>query len=434
MPSAPEPGSGSSRRIPAVEVIRAKRDGSALTPEQIDAVVSGYARGEVAEEQMAALAMAVLLRGMDVEETARWTAAMVASGEVLDLDGLGPVVDKHSTGGVGDKTTLVLTPLLAACGAIVPQLSGRGLGHTGGTLDKLEAIPGWRADLGADRIRRQLGEVGAVVAAATDDIAPADRELYALRDVTGTVESVPLIASSILSKKLAEGTRSLVLDVKCGSGAFMPDLERGRELAEVLVAIGGRNGLRTRALLTDMSTPLGRAVGNALEVEEAVDVLRGGGPADVRELVLALAREALDVAGLSEVDPQAVLDSGRAHEQWCRIIRAQGGNPDAPLPWADQSEVVAATESGTLARLDAHRVGLAAWTLGAGRGRRQDAVQPGAGVRCLAKPGEHVERGQPLLELRTSTPDSLPAAREALHGTATAGPVDPGPTVLDVVR
>jgi thymidine phosphorylase len=436
MPSRPEPvGPDASRRIPAVEVIRAKRDGSALTPEQIDAVVAGYARGEVAEEQMAALAMAVFLRGMDIEETARWTAAMVASGDVLDLGELGrPAVDKHSTGGVGDKTTLVLTPLLTACGAVVPQLSGRGLGHTGGTLDKLEAIPGWRAELGADRIRRQLGEVGAVVAAATDEIAPADRALYALRDVTGTVESVPLIASSILSKKLAEGTRSLVLDVKCGSGAFMPDLERGRELAEVLVAIGRRNGLRTRALLTGMSTPLGRAVGNALEVEEAVAVLSGGGPGDVRELVLALAREALEMAGLPEVDPVVVLDSGRAHEQWCRIIRAQGGNPDAPLPRADQSEVVAATESGTLARLDARQVGRAAWTLGAGRGSGQDAVQPGAGVRCLAKPGDHVERGQPLLELRTSTPDSLPAARDALAGASTAGPGGPGPTVLDVVR
>ena len=436
MPSRSEPGGGgASPPIPAVEVIRAKRDGSALAPEQIDAVVAGYARGEVAEEQMAALAMAVLLRGMDAAETARWTAAMVASGEVLDLSGLDrPAVDKHSTGGVGDKVTLVLTPLLAACGAAVPQLSGRGLGHTGGTLDKLEAIPGWCAELDADRIRRQLGEVGAVVAAATGEIAPADRKLYALRDVTGTVESVPLIASSILSKKIAEGTRSLVLDVKCGSGAFMPDLERGRELAEVLVAIGRRNGLRTRALLTDMSAPLGRAVGNALEVDEAVEVLRGAGPGDVRELTLALAREALDLAGLSDVDPVAVLDSGRAHEQWCRIVRAQGGDPDAPLPRAEHSDVVAAPESGTLARLDARGVGLAAWSLGAGRARAGDTVQPAAGVRCLAKPGEHVDGGQPLLELRTSAPDSVPAARRALDGAITVGPGGPGPTVIDAVR
>lgn len=424
-----------ARRLSTVEVVRAKRDGAALSPEQIDAVVAGYARGDVAEEQMAALAMAILLRGMDAAETARWTAAMAASGEVLDLGGLDrPAVDKHSTGGVGDEVTLVLTPLLAACGAVVPQLSGRGLGLTGGTLDKLEAVPGWRAELSADRIRAQLGEVGAVIAAATADIAPADRKLYALRDVTGTVESVPLIASSILSKKLAEGARSLVLDVKCGSGAFMPDVERGRELAEVLVAIGRDNGLRTAALLTDMSVPLGRAVGNALEVAEAVEVLRGAGPQDVRELTLSLAREALELAGLSEVDPAAVLDSGRAHEQWCRIIRAQGGSPEAPLPRAELSEVVTAVESGTVSRLDAHDVGLAAWHLGAGRGRGRDAVDPGAGVRCLVKPGEHVDSGQPVLELRTSEPGSLPAAREALRGAITTGPASPGPVVLDAVR
>ena len=428
MPSPSDP-------VPAVEVIRAKRDGRALSGEQIDAVVAGYARGEVAEEQMAALAMAILLRGMDAAETARWTAAMVASGEVLDLGRLArPAVDKHSTGGVGDKTTLVLTPLLAACGAAVPQLSGRGLGHTGGTLDKLEAIPGWRADLGPERIRAQLAEVGAVIAAAGDELAPADRALYALRDVTGTVESVPLIASSILSKKLAEGTGSLVLDVKCGSGAFMPDVRRGRELAEVLVDIGRANGLRTRALLTDMSVPLGWAVGNALEVSEAVDVLRGGGPADVVELTLALAREALDLAGLSEVDPAEVLAAGGAHESWCRIVRAQGGDPDAELPRAELSEVVVAGESGTVAGIDAHKVGVAAWRLGAGRSRKEDPVQPGAGVRCLVERGEHADRGQPLLELHTSTPAALPAARELARDAVTFGPAEAGPLVLDVLR
>lgn len=419
----------------AIAAIRAKRDGAALSAEQIDTVVDGYTRGSVSEEQMAALAMAILLRGMDSAETGRWTAAMVASGETLDLGRLArPTVDKHSTGGVGDKITLVLTPLLAACGAAVPQLSGRGLGHTGGTLDKLESIPGWRADLGAERIRAQLAEVGAVVAAATDDLAPADRKLYALRDVTGTVESVPLIASSIMSKKIAEGTRSLVLDVKCGGGAFMPDVSRGRELAEVIVGIGRANGVRTSALLTDMSTPLGRSVGNAVEVAEAVDVLRGAGPPDVVEVTLALAREALALAGLSEVDPAAVLADGRAHAAWCRIIRSQGGNPEAELPRAEHVEVVTATESATIATLDAYRVGVAAWSLGAGRGHKEDSVQPGAGVRCLARPGEHVERGQPLLELHTDTPEALPAAREAVRDAITTGHAEPGPLVLDAVR
>lgn len=421
----------------AIDVIRTKRDGGRLTGPQIDWVVDAYTRGEVAEEQMSALAMAILLRGMDADETGRWTAAMVASGDTLDLDGVRrPTVDKHSTGGVGDKITLALTPLVATCGAAVPQLSGRGLGHTGGTLDKLESIPGWRANLSTDEIRERLDSVGAVVCAATEGLAPADRKLYALRDVTATVESVPLIASSIMSKKVAEGARSLVLDVKCGTGAFMTDITRARELAEALVSIGTANGLSTSALLTPMSAPLGRTVGNAVEVVEAVEVLRGGGPADVVELTVALAREMLAHAGLSDQDPARVLASGAAYETWCRMIAAQGGAPEAPLPAATHTHTVEAPEAGVLASLDAHAVGVAAWRLGAGRTRKEDAVQPGAGVLCHAKPGERVERGQPLLELRTDTTDAVTGALETLDGAFTIGEeqVTPDPLVLDAVR
>lgn len=420
-----------------LDVIRAKRAGKRLTGEQIDWTIGAYTRGEIADEQMSALAMAILLRGMDTAETARWTAAMAASGGTLDLAGLKrPTVDKHSTGGVGDKITLALTPLVAACGAAVPQLSGRGLGHTGGTLDKLESIPGWRATLSATEIRTQLDEVGAVVCAATEEIAPADRKLYALRDVTGTVESIPLIAASIMSKKVAEGVDSLVLDVKCGSGAFMRDRAQARELAEVLVDIGTSSGVRTSALLTGMSKPLGRAVGNALEVSEAVEVLRGEGPPDLVELTLALAREMLAAAGLSEKDPSEELASGRAYESWRRMIAAQGGDPDAPLPRATHVETVPAPRTGILAELDAYAVGIAASRLGAGRARKEDRVQPAAGVRCLAKPGEHVIEGRPLLELHTDTPDVVTSAVEALDGACTVqdDACPPTPLVLDVVR
>ncbi|MER7014054.1 thymidine phosphorylase [Saccharopolyspora sp. NPDC000359] len=420
----------------AVDVIRAKRDGGRLTDDQIDWVVDAYTRGQVADEQMAALAMAVLLRGMTPEETARWTAAMVASGEVLALDSVRkPTVDKHSTGGVGDKITLPLTPLVAACGAAVPQLSGRGLGHTGGTLDKLESIPGWRAQLSDAEVRAQLDDVGAVVCAATEGLAPADRKLYALRDVTGTVESIPLIASSIMSKKVAEGVQSLVLDVKCGSGAFMKDLDQARELATALVDIGTASGLRTSALITDMSVPLGRAVGNALEVAEAVDVLRGGGPPDVVELTLALAREMLDHAGLSDVDPAEALADGSAYDTWQRMIKAQGGDPDAELPRARHVDVITAPEGGVLAELDAFAVGLAAWRLGAGRARKEDDVEHAAGVLCLAKPGDRVTAGQPLLELHTDRPEAVPAAREALRGAYEISGADrrSTPLILDRV-
>jgi len=400
----------------AVDVIRTKRDGGRIPDDQIDWVIDAYTRGEVADEQMAALAMAILLNGMERAELARWTAAMIASGSTLDLSGVSrPTTDKHSTGGVGDKITLPLAPLVAACGAAVPQLSGRGLGHTGGTLDKLEAIPGWRASLTNDEFRAQLASVGAVVCAAGDELAPADRKLYALRDVTGTVESIPLIASSIMSKKIAEGSSALVLDVKVGSGAFMKDFASASELAQTMVSLGAANGVRTSALLTDMDTPLGRTAGNALEVAESVEVLAGGGPADVVELTLALAHEMLAGAGLSDVDPADALRDGRAMDVWRRMISAQGGDPDAPLPAAAEKHIVTAPASGVLARLDAYAVGLAAWRLGAGRARKEHPVSAGAGVVMLAKPGDAVTAGQPLLELHSDEPSRFDAALAALE-------------------
>ncbi|WP_132878719.1 thymidine phosphorylase [Tamaricihabitans halophyticus] len=419
-----------------VDVIRAKRDGHRLNEEQIDWVIDAYTRGVVADEQMSALAMAVLLRGMDAAEIARWTSAMVASGQRLELKVDRPIVDKHSTGGVGDKITLPLAPLVASCGAAVPQLSGRGLGHTGGTLDKLESIPGWRAQLSVDEIMRQLNTVGAVVCAPTEGLAPADRKLYALRDVTGTVESIPLIASSIMSKKIAEGTPAMVFDVKVGSGAFMKSQQHARALANSLVEIGGAHGMHTTALLTDMSVPLGRTIGNALEVVEAIEVLRGGGPRDVVELTVLLAREMLALAGISDVDPGEVLASGRAYETWCQMISAQGGNPEGGLPAAKHVHVVNANRDGVVATLDAYAVGQAAWRLGAGRSRKDDAVQHAAGIRCLAKPGERVAAGQPLLELHTDSKDTIKPAIAALNGgleirdTAAAHTM----TVLEAVR
>jgi thymidine phosphorylase len=415
----------------AVDVIIAKRDGHTLSDAQIDWVVDAYTTGLVADEQMSALAMAILLRGMTAAEIARWTAAMIASGERLDLSAVSrPTADKHSTGGVGDKITLPLTPLVAACGAAVPQLSGRGLGHTGGTLDKLESIPGWRATLTNDEFKRQLQAVGAVICAAGDGLAPADRKLYALRDVTGTVEAIPLIASSIMSKKIAEGTGALVLDVKVGSGAFMKDLDRARELARTMVELGKDSGVRTVALLTDMSTPLGRTVGNAVEVEESLEVLAGGGPADVVELTLALAREMLDAAGLGGADPAKALESGAAMDSWRAMIRAQGGDPDAPLPQARHSEVLRAAEDGVVAAVDAYDVGVAAWRLGAGRARKEDPVSFGAGVVLKVRPGDSVRAGDALLELRTDDDSRIPAARDLAAGAVRIAQAAPAPTPL----
>ncbi len=401
----------------AVEVIGAKRDRGELSDSQIDWVLDAYTRGAVADEQMSALAMAILLNGMTRREIGRWTAAMIASGERMDFSSLSrPTADKHSTGGVGDKITLPLAPLVAACGVAVPQLSGRGLGHTGGTLDKLESIPGWRATLSNDEMLAQLESVGAVVCAAGDGLAPADKKLYALRDVTGTVPAIPLIASSIMSKKIAEGTGSLVLDVKVGTGAFMHTVDDARELATTMVALGQDAGVHTVALLTDMSTPLGLTAGNALEVAESVDVLAGGGPADIVELTLALAREMLAGAGRADVDPSEKLADGSAMDSWRAMIAAQGGDPDAPLPTARESHVVAAPASGTLTRLDAMAVGLAAWRLGAGRARKEDAVQAGAGVVWHARPGDDVREGEPLLTLLSDDEERFDRALEALDG------------------
>ncbi|GAA2624494.1 thymidine phosphorylase [Actinomadura fulvescens] len=427
----------------AIDVIRAKRDGGELTPEQIDWAVDAYTRGSIAEEQMSALAMAILLNGMNRAEVARWTEAMIRSGERMDWSVLDrSTTDKHSTGGVGDKITLPLAPLVAACGAAVPQLSGRGLGHTGGTLDKLESIPGWRASLTPEEMLDVLRGTGAVICAAGSGLAPADRKLYALRDVTGTVESIPLIASSIMSKKIAEGTGALVLDVKVGSGAFMKTVENARELAETMVGIGTDHGLRTVALLTAMDRPLGRAVGNAVEVAESVEVLAGGGPGDVVELTVTLAREMLAAAGLDGgKDPADALRDGSAMDVWRRMITAQGGDPDAPLPVAAETHEITAPATGVLTRLDAYGVGVAAWRLGAGRARKEDPVSFGAGVICHAKPGDQVTAGQPLLTLHADDASRFERALESLDGayevaeagTAEAGAQDLLPLIIDRV-
>jgi len=410
----------------AVELIQTKRDRGRLSTEQINWLIAGYTSGAVADEQMAAMAMAILLNGMDRSEIRDLTAAMIASGERLDYADLtAPTSDKHSTGGVGDKITLILTPLVASFGVAVPQLSGRGLGHTGGTLDKLEAIPGWRAQLSNAEMRSQLQTVGAVICAAGSGLAPADRKLYSLRDVTGTVEAIPLIASSIMSKKLAEGTRSLVLDVKVGSGAFMKDLPKARELARVMVDLGNDSGVATSALITDMATPLGRKIGNSLEVAEAVEVLAGGGPADVIELTVELACEMLKLAGKTDVDVAAALRDGRAMDKWRQLIAAQGGDPLAALPVARHTETVLATTTGYLTKLDALSLGVASWRLGAGRERKEDAVQFGAGLELHAQLGDKVVAGQPLFTLHTDEPERFDRAKELLASGVECGDQQP---------
>jgi thymidine phosphorylase len=397
-------------------------------------VIDAYTRGLVADEQMSALAMAILLNGMTRSEISRWTAAMIASGQRLDFSSLSrPTSDKHSTGGVGDKITLPLAPLVAACGVAVPQLSGRGLGHTGGTLDKLESIPGWSAIRSNAQMMRQLEDVGAVICAAGDGLAPADKKLYALRDVTGTVEAIPLIASSIMSKKIAEGTGALVLDVKVGSGAVMKDVDAARGLARTMVDLGRDAGVNTVALLTNMETPLGLTAGNALEVRESVEVLAGGGPPDVVELTLVLAREMLAAAGRGDLDPADALKDGRAMDVWRRMVAAQGGDPCAPLPVAKETHQILAPGSGVLTQLDALQVGIAAWRLGAGRARKEDTVQAGAGIEMHAKPGAVLRAGDPLMTLHTDTPERFSRAIEALAGAYFIAPEGSRPDLLPLV-
>jgi thymidine phosphorylase len=423
-----------SEAFDAVDVITTKRDRQVLSDAQIDWVIDAYTRGVVAEEQMSALAMAIYLNGMNPAEISRWTDAMIRSGERLDFSGLSrPTSDKHSTGGVGDKITLPLAPLVAACGVAVPQLSGRGLGHTGGTLDKLESIPGWRAALSNEEMHAQLEDVGAVICAAGEGLAPADKRLYALRDVTGTVSCVPLIASSVMSKKIAEGTGSLVLDVKVGSGAFMKDLAGARELAETMVRLGTDAGVPTVALLTNMHTPLGLTVGNALEVRESVEVLAGGGPPDVVELTVALAREMVAAAGVDDIDPADALADGRAMDVWRRMIRAQDGDPEAALPVAKETHTVLAPADGVLVQLDALAVGVASWRLGAGRARKEDPVQAGAGIELHAKPGADVRGGEPLMTLHTDEPDRFARALEALEGGYLIAPEGSRPDLPSIV-
>lgn len=424
----------------AVDLIRIKRDGGALSPAQIDWLIDAYTRGHVQDEQMAAMAMAIFFQGLSEPELVRWTQAMIRSGERMDFGSLSrPTVDKHSTGGVGDKITLPLVPIVAACGAAVPQLSGRGLGHTGGTLDKLESIPGWRAHLSNAEMLAVLDDVGGVICAAGSGLAPADRKLYALRDVTSTVDIIPLIASSIMSKKIAEGTSALVLDVKTGSGAFMSDTARAVQLARTMVALGRDEGVRTRALVTAMDVPLGVAAGNALEVAESVDVLAGGGPADVVELTLLLARQMLELVGI-DADPAEAIASGRAMDHWRRMIRAQGGDPDAPLPRAPIVETLTSDRDGVVTRCDALAIGRAAWRLGAGRATKDDPVSASAGIEVLAKPGDKVLAGDPLLRLHAEDAGRLDAARAVLADPEPAVVVSPPgtpysrlPLVVDVI-
>lgn len=421
-----------SEPFAAVEIISAKRDKSELTDSQIDWVVDAYVRGVVADEQMSALLMAILLNGMNSREISRWTDAMINSGERMNWKSLArPTVDKHSTGGVGDKITLPLAPLVAACGAAVPQLSGRGLGHTGGTLDKMEAIAGWRASLSNDEMLKVLQDCGAVICAAGTGLAPADKKLYALRDVTATVQAIPLIASSIMSKKIAEGTGALILDVKTGNGAFMSAPDQAKELARTMVELGKRAGVKTRALVTAMDVPLGLTAGNALEVRESIEVLMGGGPKDVVELTLIFAREMLDAAGVSGKDPEVALRDGSAMDHWRRMIKAQGGDPDAPLPLAKEKVVMNSEASGEISTMNALQVGIAAWRLGAGRERQGESVQAGAGIEIHAKPGDTIKEGAPLFTLHTDEPERFERAKSALVGAVTYGKVQRLPLVLD---
>ena len=422
----------------AVEIIAAKRDRGVLTDPQIDWVVDAYTRGVVADEQMSALLMAILLNGMNSHEISRWTNAMINSGERMNWSALSrKTADKHSTGGVGDKITLPLAPLVAACGGAVPQLSGRGLGHTGGTLDKMESIPGWRASLTNDEMLKVLQDTGAVICAAGAGLAPADKKLYALRDVTATVEAIPLIASSIMSKKIAEGTSALVLDIKTGSGAFMSDPKKASELAHVMVQLGVDAGVKMRALVTAMDVPLGLTAGNALEVRESVEVLAGGGPSDVVELTILLAREMIDAAGIVGKDPEVALKDGSAMDHWRRMVAAQGGDPDAKLPIATEQHVVKAEASGVITTMDAMKVGVSAWRLGAGRSKQGEKVQAGAGIEMHAKPGDYIKQGDPLFTLHTDEAPRFERALDILNGAVSiveGGVADRLPLVLERIE
>ena len=422
----------------AVEIISAKRDRNELTDPQIDWVIDAYTRGVVADEQMSALLMAILLNGMNSREISRWTNAMINSGERMNWSALDrKTADKHSTGGVGDKITLPLAPLVAACGGAVPQLSGRGLGHTGGTLDKMESIPGWRASLSNEEMLQVLKDTGAVICAAGAGLATADKKLYALRDVTATVEAIPLIASSIMSKKIAEGTSALVLDVKTGSGAFMSDPKKASELARTMVQLGVDAGVKMRALVTAMDVPLGLTAGNALEVRESVEVLAGGGPADVVELTILLAREMIEAAGIVGKDPADALKDGSAMDHWRRMVAAQGGDPDAALPVAREHHIVKAANSGIITTMDAMKVGVSAWRLGAGRSKQGEQVQAGAGIEMHAKPGDYIEAGAPLFTLHTDEAPRFERALEILDGAVAIvenGVVNRLPLVLERIE
>jgi len=430
-----------------VDVIARKRDGQTLTRAEIDHFVAGAASGAIPDYQTSALLMAVVLRGMTEEETAWLTDAMLRSGERLDLSDLpGVKVGKHSTGGVGDKVSIALAPLAAASGAVVPKLSGRGLGHTGGTIDKLESIPGFRVDLSIAEFKDVVRAVGTSITAQTASLAPADKKLYALRDVTGTVESIPLISSSIMSKKLAEGTSALVLDVKCGHGAFMKDLDSARALARSMVATGARSGVRTEAVITSMDAPLGRAVGNAIEIEECIELLRGSGPADLTELIVRLAARMLVAGGLrSDADAEPAvrraLDSGAALEKLKAMIERQGGDPrvaDAParLPRAPHRAAVRAPRSGYLASLDAGLVGRSAAALGAGREAVGAPIDHAAGILIAARPGDRVDAGDTVLELLYTDSAKLERARHLAESAIRMEDEPPvvKPLVLDSVR
>jgi thymidine phosphorylase len=422
-------------RMVIPSLIQHKRDGRTLNPDTWAQLVWAYTSGKVPDYQISALLMAVFFRGMAPDELSALTDAMIASGDLLEWSGLGmPVADKHSTGGVGDKITIPLVPVVMACGGAVPQAAGRGLGHTGGTLDKLESIEGFTAEISKAQIRQQLCDIGAAIFAA-GELAPADRKIYALRDVTATTESLPLIASSVMSKKIAEGAKALVLDSKVGSGAFLSTEAESRELARTMVELGTAAGLVTRALLTDMETPLGRTVGNAVEVEESLEVLAGGGPADVVQLTLALATEMLDAAGLDGIDPAETLKDGSAMDRFRALVAAQGGDLSRPLPIGANSETISAPRDGTMGNIDAMAVGLTVWRLGAGRSFPGERVQSGAGLRIHRCPREPVAAGEALFTLYTDTPERFGAAMAEMDGAWTVGDDAPSdrPLIIDRV-